>query len=86
MKQDIALSIAAQLRGIREYASRNGEDLIKDFIDEGKSGRNADREEFHKMTSLAKRKSKPFDKIFVYKLSRFARDRETSILYKKLLK
>jgi site-specific DNA recombinase len=85
-KQDIDLSISAQLKALREYAARNGYQVVREFVDEARSGRSADREEFGKMIALAKSKLKPFDKIFVYKLSRFARDRETSILYKSLLK
>ena len=85
-KQDTNLSISAQLRSLREYAVRNGYEIVREFIDEARSGRSADREDFSKMIALAKSKLKPFNKIFVYKLSRFARDRETSILFESLLK
>ena len=38
------------------------------------------------MIALAKQKPKPFEVILVWKLSRFARNREDSILYKSLLR
>jgi site-specific DNA recombinase len=38
------------------------------------------------MISLARRSNKPFERVFVYKYSRFARSREDSILYKAMLK
>ena len=38
------------------------------------------------MIALAKQKNPPFDSILVWKLSRFARNREDSILYKSMLK
>lgn len=39
-----------------------------------------------KMISLAKTKPKPFDMILVWKFSRFARNREDSIVYKSMLR
>ena len=38
------------------------------------------------MIAAARRKNKPFDAILVWKLSRFARNREDSIIYKSLLR
>jgi site-specific DNA recombinase len=38
------------------------------------------------MISLARRPNKPFEQILVWKYSRFARNREDSILYKAMLK
>ena len=33
-KQDVDLSISAQLRSLREYAAKNDYEVIKEFIDE----------------------------------------------------
>ncbi len=85
-KQDVDLSISAQLKALREYAARNHHILVKEFVDEAESGRTVFRPQFREMISLAKRAEKPFDLILVYKYSRFARSREDSIVYKALLK
>ncbi|MFQ5875335.1 MAG: recombinase family protein, partial [Dehalococcoidia bacterium] len=49
-------------------------------------GRSIHRPVFQEMVRLAKRKPLPFEVILVWKLSRFARNREDSILYKALLR
>lgn len=79
----------AQLKAIRKYAENNN--IILDdeyvFIDEGISGRKADkRPAFQEMIKLAKSKPKKFDVILVHKFDRFARSREDSVVYKSLLK
>jgi site-specific DNA recombinase len=33
-KQDIDLSISAQLKALREYASINGHEIVKEYVDE----------------------------------------------------
>jgi site-specific DNA recombinase len=84
--QDVALSISAQLKALREYAERNGHTIVREFIDEAESGRTAYRPRFREMISMARQTTKPFELILVYKYSRFARSREDSIVYKALLK
>lgn len=79
----------SQIKKIREYAERNDIHIPDEFIfiDEGISGRKAEkRPGFMKMISLAKTKPKPFDMILVWKFSRFARNREDSIVYKSMLR
>jgi len=85
-KQDTDLSIAAQLKSLREYSARNGHEVVREFVDEAESGRTAARPAFKEMTSVARRSSKPFEAILVWKYSRFARSREDSIIYKALLR
>lgn len=79
----------AQLKAIRNYAKSNNI-LLDDeyiFIDEGISGRKADkRPAFQEMIKIAKSKPKKFDVILVHKFDRFARSREDSVVYKSLLK
>ena len=84
--QDVDLSISAQVRALREYATKNGYEVVREFVDEAESGRTAARPAFREMISLARTKHPPFDAILVWKLSRFARSRIDSITYKKLLK
>ena len=79
----------SQLKKIREYASKEGY-LIPDeyvFYDDGISGKSVKkRDSFNLMIATAKRKEHPFDKIYVWKLSRFARNQEEAIVYKNLLR
>ncbi len=85
-RQDVDLSISAQLKALREYAARNGYIVIKEFVDEAESGRSTARPSFREMIGLARTKQAPFEMILVWKLSRFARNREDSIIYKSLLR
>jgi len=80
------LSIAAQLKALRKYAVEHGWEVYKEFVDEAESARSANRPAFKEMVALAKQKHKFFDTILVWKLSRFARNREDSIIYKSLLR
>ena len=88
-EDQIEFSPDSQLEKIKLYAERNQILLPKEFIflDEGISGRNATkRPAFNEMIGLAKRKPKPFDVILVWKYSRFARNREDSVVYKSMLR
>ncbi len=85
-KQDKDLSISAQLHMMRDYAARNGYEIVKEFVDEAKTGRTTDRSAFKEMIALCKCSPKHVDAILVYKLSRFARNREVSIVYKTKLR
>jgi len=85
-KQDVDLSISAQLKSMREYAARNGYMVLREFVDEVETGRTAARPAFREMIGLAKMKPPPYEMILVWKLSRFARNREDSIIYKSLLR
>ena len=86
--EQLEYSPDAQRKALFEYAARN-DIYISDehiFIDEGISGRRADkRPQFQKMIASAKSKPKPFDIILVHKFDRFARSREDSIVYKSML-
>ncbi len=85
-RQDVDLSISAQLRALREYALRNGHSVVREFVDEAETGRTTERPAFREMISIARRGQKPFDVILVWKYSRFARSREDSIVYKAMLR
>ena len=85
----IEYSPASQLDKIRDYAKRNGYILPDEYVymDEGISGRHtAKRAAFNRMIGTAKQKPKPFDAILLWKFSRFARNREDSIVYKSMLR
>lgn len=78
----------SQLKIARQHAEREGY-MIPDeyvFYDDGISGRSTKkRNAFNQMISMAKDKDHPFDVIYVWKFSRFARNQEQSIVYKNLL-
>lgn len=85
----IEYSPDSQLKAIRKYA-KDHDMILPDefvFIDEGISGRKADkRPSFQRMIGTAKLKPKPFDTILLWKFSRFARNRQDSIVYKSMLR
>lgn len=88
-EDQVELSPDSQKKLLLEYAKKN--DLFVDdehiFMDEGISGRKAEkRPAFMNMIALAKKKDKPFEKILVWKFSRFARNQEESIVYKNMLR
>jgi DNA invertase Pin-like site-specific DNA recombinase len=85
--QDVALSISAQLKALREYAERNDHVIVREFVDEAESGRSiSHRPAFRDMVSLAKSPLKPFEAVLIWKYSRFARNRADSIVYKTILR
>lgn len=88
-EDQVEYSPDSQLKAIRDYARKNDMILPEEFIfvDEGISGRKAaKRPEFMKMIGTAKIKPKQFDVILLWKFSRFARNREDSIVYKSMLR
>lgn len=79
----------SQLKKIREYAARDGYYIPDEYVfyDDGISGRNTKkRNDFNRMVAMAKEKDHPFEVIYVWKFSRFARNQEQSIVYKNLLR
>lgn len=85
--QDVALSISAQLKALREYAARNGHVIVREFVDEAESGRSIlKRTAFREMVSLANSPLKALDAVLIWKYSRFARNRADSIVYKTILR
>ena len=42
-RQDVDLSVSAQLRALKEYAKANGYSVAREYVDEAESGRVADR-------------------------------------------
>ena len=85
-RQDVDLSISAQLRALRDYADRNGYIVAREYVDEAESGRIADRTEFRKMLDEASKPNAPFNEILVWKFSRFTRKREHAVAFKSMLR
>ena len=85
-RQDVDLSVSAQMRALREYADKNGYKVVREYVDEAESGRVMTRPDFHKMIEEAKRTEAPFKEILVWKFSRFTRRREHAVLLKSMLR
>ncbi len=85
-RQDVDLSVAAQLRALREYAQKNDYVVVREYVDEAESGRVADRPEFRKMIDEAAKPEAPFREILVWKFSRFTRKREHAVAFKSMLR
>ena len=85
-RQDVDLSVSAQLRALRDYAEKNGYEIVREFVDEAESGRVMNRPEFKKMIDEAKKTEAPFKEILVWKFSRFTRKREHAVVLKSMLR
>lgn len=79
----------SQIKLCLEYAKSHNIFVSEEHIyrDDGISGKNANkRGSFQKMIADAQKKPRPFDVILVYDFSRFARNKEESVMYKALLR
>ena len=85
-RQDVDLSVAAQLRALKEYAEANGYSVAREYIDEAESGRIADRPQFKMMIEEGSKPKAPFQVILVWKFSRFTRKREHAVVFKSQLR
>ena len=85
-RQDVDLSVSAQLRALREYAEKNNYLVVREYIDEAESGRVADRPQFRQMLDAASADDAPFEEILVWKFSRFTRKREHAVAFKSMLR
>ena len=85
-RQDVDLSVSAQLRALRDFAEKNGRLAVREYVDEAMSGRIANRPKFREMLDAAKGPTPPFQEILVWKLSRFTRSREDAVIFKAMLR
>ena len=85
-RQDVDLSVAAQLRALNDYAKKHGYSVARQYVDEAESGRIADRPQFRKMIEEGSQPNSPFRVILVWKFSRFTRKREHAVAFKSMLR
>ena len=85
-RQDVDLSVSAQLRALKDYAKANGYSVAREYVDEAESGRVADRPQFREMIEEGSKPKAPFDVILVWKFSRFTRKREHAVAFKSMLR
>ena len=85
-RQDVDLSVSAQLRALKDYAKANGYLVAREYVDEAESGRVADRPQFREMIEQGSQPKAPFEVILVWKFSRFTRKREHAVAFKSMLR
>ena len=85
-RQDVDLSVSAQLRALKDYARANGYSVAREYVDEAESGLVADRPQFREMIEEGSKPKVPFDVILVWKFSRFTRKREHAVAFKSMLR
>ena len=74
LEQVDGTSLESQERMCREYADRQGIEVLDVFVDRGESAKTADRPQFLKAISFCSLKRNKIDYFIVYKLDRFARN------------
>ena len=85
-RQDVDLSVSAQMRALKDYAKANGYSVAREYVDEAESGRVADRPQFREMIEEGSKPKAPFEVILVWKFSRFTRKREHAVAFKSMLR
>ena len=85
-RQDVDLSVSAQLRALKDYARANGYSVAREYVDEAESGRVANRPQFREMIEEGSKPKAPFEVILVWKFSRFTRKREHAVAFKSQLR
>lgn len=78
--------IEGQLVNLREYAQKEGWDVVGEFVDRGRSGRSDRRPEFQRMIAYAKETPRPFDAVLVWKFNRFGRNTDDLAIYRSILR
>ena len=59
------LSVAAQLRALRDYAAKNDYMVVREYVDEAESGRISDRPQFSRMLDEASKPEAPIKEILI---------------------
>jgi site-specific DNA recombinase len=82
---DKDLSIPDQLRQMRDWCSRKGYSVGKEYVEAGASATDDKRPAFQQMIGDATTKPSPFEAVIVHSLSRFFRDFLEFALYERRL-
>ena len=85
-RQDVDLSVSAQMRALKDYARANGYSIAREYVDEAESGLVANRPQFREMIEEGSKPKAPLDVILVWKFSRFTRKREHAVAFKSMLR
>ena len=84
-QQDVENSIAGQRSAAEEFVRRLGGIIVAEYIDEGKSGRVADRPGFQKMIEDGTLPNPRYDATVAWKINRYARNLRDAVYYWELL-
>ncbi len=79
-------SLATQEKICREYASKNGFDVVEVFIERGESAKTADRTQLQKMLGYCTQKKNQISAVIVYKIDRLSRNTDDYSQLRILLK
>ncbi len=79
-------SLESQERYCKEYAERQGIEVLKIFIEKGESAKTADRTEFQKAINFCALKVNKINHFIVYKIDRFARNQSDHVIVQATLK
>lgn len=74
VKDQSHFSLSGQERYIREFAKESDIDIVASFTDDGKSAKNFDRPDWHKLETFIKEHHKIVDYLVVVKYDRFSRN------------
>ncbi len=72
-------SLENQADAIKEFANRENIDLVKIYVEKGKSAKNTDRAELQKLLSYCSKNSNSVDHIIIFDLQRLARNLEDQL-------
>ena len=67
-------SLVTQERLCRDYANKNGYDVVGIFIEEGESAKTMNRKSLHKMINFCRDNKEAINSIIFYKIDRLSRD------------
>ena len=68
-RQDVDLSVSAQLRALKDYARANGYSVAREYVDEAESGSVTDRPQFQRMLDEVGKPEAPFQEIFTLRFT-----------------
>jgi len=86
MQAQNGLSIPAQLDEIRDYAKKNGYEIIEEYVDDGLTGKDDQRPAFREMTALIRSRRAPYKAVICWKSDRFARNTENAAAFRGILR
>ena len=85
-RQDVDLSVDAQLNFLRDYSRENDYVVVREYVDEDERRHIANTPQFGKMIDEAGLPEAAFNKILVWKLSRFTRKPEHDVALRSILR
>ena len=86
LEQVDGTSLESQERLCKEYAKREGVNVLAVFIERGESAKTADRTEFTKAIAFCAEKKNKISQFIVYKIDRFSRNQTDYAIVKQKLK